>query len=615
MRRDHELTTTTTNDTHPGHGTPITGHDEPPSLIRPIRLQLAGAIAIQALAAAAGVVPLIAVVELGRTLLAPHPEVGRAWVVVGLAAVAVILRLLFAVLANTMSHYAENDLQLGIRRALIDRLGRIPLGWFDSRSSGVVKQAVGDDVDALHHLVAHSALELTSAIVAPVISLVYLFFVDWRLALIALVPLAVGIVLFRRGGTQFQRGFAAMFPIMQEINQTAVEFVTGVAIVKTFGQSQQSYRRFADTASRFSTGWNGFISRLVAPRSLAELTLSPGVMLLVILVFGSVFVTSGSMSGLDVLAFAVLGAGLSGPVLALSYAEQDLRAGGLAATRIKALLSTPAVQVAEPTQTPAGGTIQVDRLDFAYEDDHPVLTDVTLTLQPGTVTALVGPSGAGKTTLARLVPRFFDPTSGTIRVGGADVTAIPDGELYRHVGFVFQEVRLLRDTLRENIRLARPDAGDEQIAAVARSAQIHDRILALPRGYDSVVGEDALLSGGEAQRVAIARAILADRPIIVLDEAASFADPESEHEIQRALSRLTHGKTVLVIAHRLRSIATADRIVVLDGGHIAEEGTHEQLLAHGGLYHRLWTAQTGSANGPGHTAAHPAAPPIDKEPR
>ncbi|MGI5127794.1 ABC transporter ATP-binding protein [Pseudonocardia sp. CA-107938] len=567
-------------------------HDTPPSLVGPIRFHLAGAITIQALAAAVGVVPLVAVVELGRTLLTPDPDPGRASAIVGIAAGAVIVRLLLAILANTISHYAENDLQLGIRRALVDRLGRVPLGWFDARSSGAVKQAVGDDVDALHHLVAHSALELTSAIVAPLLALGYLFSVDWRLASIALVPLVLGIVGFRRAGTRFQRGYAAMFPIMQEINQTAVEFVAGVAVVKAFGQSQQSYRRFADTAGRFSTGWRHFTTGLVAPRSLAELALSPGVTLLVVLVFGSVFVTAGTMSGIDVLAFAVLGPGLSTPVLALSYAEQDLRAGSLAATRIKALLSTPTVQVSAPTQTVTGRTVEIERVDFAYAEDHPVLTDITLTLAPGTVTALVGPSGAGKTSLARLVPRFFDPTSGTIRIGGADAIAIPGEELYRHVGFVFQEVRLLRDTIRENIRLARPDADDDQVVAAARSAQIHERIRALPRRYDSIVGQDALLSGGEAQRVAIARALLADRPILVLDEAASFADPESENEVQRALSRLVRGKTVLVIAHRLRSIAGADHIVVLDGGRIVEQGSHDHLLAGDGLYRRLWTAQT-----------------------
>ncbi|MFG6202274.1 ABC transporter ATP-binding protein [Nonomuraea sp. JJY05] len=589
-------TTTTMDSNHSARS------EEPPSLFQPIRFQLAAAIAVQAVAAAVSVVPLIALVELGRILLATSPDPGRAWAVVGMAGAAVILRLLFAVLANTISHYAENDLQLGIRRGLVDRLGRIPLGWFDSRSSGVVKQAVGDDVDALHHLVAHSALELTSAIVAPLISLVYLFWVDWRLASITLVPLSIGIILFRRVGTLFQRGFAAMFPIMREINQTAVEFVTGVAVVKTFGQSQQSYRRFANTANRFSTGWNRSIGGLAMPRSLAELTLSPGVMLLVTLIFGSVFVTAGTMSGADVLAFAVLGTGVSAPILALSYAEQDLRAGRAAATRVNALMTTPVVEVNEPTQTPTARTVEIDRVDFAYEHDHPVLTGITLTLRPGTVTALVGPSGAGKSTLARLVPRFFDPTSGTIKVGSADVTAISNGELYRHIGFVFQEVRLLRDTIRENIRLARPEADDEQVAAAARGAQIHERILALPRGYDSVVGQDALLSGGEAQRVAIARAILADRPIIVLDEAASFADPESENEIQRALSELTHGKTVLVIAHRLRSIANADHIAVLDGGRIVEQGSHDELLARGGLYRRLWTAQAGQATEPSHTA-------------
>lgn len=238
-------------------------------------------------------------------------------------------------------------------------------------------------------------------------------------------------------------------------------------------------------------------------------------------------------------------------------------------------------------------------MGFSYDGRNQVLTDITTRLEPGTVTALVGPSGAGKSTLAGLVPRFWDATTGAVSVGGVDVRDLASDDLYGRVAFVFQDPGLLRASVRDNIRLGHPDADDDAVVAAARAAQIHERIVALPRGYDSVVGVDARLSGGEAQRVAIARAIMADRPILVLDEATAFADPESEAAIQDALSHLAAGRTLMVIAHRLSTVAGADHIVVLVGGRVAERGRHQELLALGGEYARLWAAHERAAQVPG----------------
>lgn len=569
-------------------------HTEPEhaivELLRPVRGALITAMSCQAVSALAGIVPLIAVVELGRVLLAPGPpDAAHAWTVAMVGAGALLVRLAFLLAAGALSHYADNDLQLHLRRALADRLGRVPLGWFGRHNSGSVKKAVQDDVSAMHHLVAHSLLDLTSAVVTPLVSLVYLFAVDWRMALVTLVPVVVGLALYAKTMSGYAAKMGAYDDAMRDINGGIVEFVQGISVVKMFGQTGRAHGRFIEATERFARfflDWMGGLMRLSA---VSQIVLSPVTVLLVVLFGGTVFIGNGWLAPTDLLPFALLGLGLTAPLQTLEFSGNDVQLASMAAGRVRELLAAPELAV---TDTPAdldGTRVAFHKVRFAYtEGESDVLHDIDLVLEPGTVTALVGPSGSGKSTLASLLPRFRDVTAGSIDVGGADVRLLRPADLYRTVGFVFQDVRMLRATVRDNILLGCPDAGEERLVAAARAARIHDRIERLPRGYDSVVGEDAMLSGGELQRLSIARALLLDTEVLVLDEATAFADPDSEAAIQLALSELTRDRSLLVIAHRLASVVEADRIVVLESGRIVESGRHADLLAAEGRYADMW---------------------------
>ncbi|MEU1037782.1 ABC transporter ATP-binding protein [Streptomyces sp. NPDC005551] len=590
----------------------MTAEPEPPalgSLLHPIRGRLILALVCQGLASLLSIVPFIAVVELGQELMAPGPaDDDRAWTITAFGAAALLVRMLLLLAANTISHFAENDLQYTIRRRLVERLGRVPLGWFSERNSASVKKTVQDDVNAMHHLVAHSMQELTSAVIVPVATLVYLFTVQWRLALVTMIPMVLGLALFGRTGNAFKANLPALDAAMGAINGAAVEFVHGIAVVKTFGQARRAHRRFTEAADRFADFFRSWVGSLVVPRALSEIVLSPAVMLLTVMAGGTLFVTNGSMAAVDVLPFALLGVGITTPLLTISYAEEEVRAAAAAAGRVQAVLTTPELPVPELPGTPGPGPVTFEDVDFSYDGEHQVLHGVDLTLAPGTTTAVVGPSGAGKSTVAALLPRFWDPDSGAVRIGGTDLRELTPDDLYQHVSFVFQKVQLLRDTIRANLAVARPEATTEELEDAARRAQIHDRIMELPRGYESVVGEDARLSGGEAQRLSIARALLADTPLIVLDEATAYADPESEAAVQDALSELTQGKTLLVIAHRLATVKDVDQIVVMADGSVVEHGTHPELLARQGLYSRMWAAhQRAEGWRPGSATAVPGA--------
>ncbi|WP_427868680.1 ABC transporter ATP-binding protein [Leucobacter luti] len=557
-----------------------------------MRGSFAGIVALSALGAAAGVVPFIAIVELARTLLpalsGTPVDGGRVWAIVGIAVAALLVSFAGSFSSGVVSHFADAELQVSVQRRIVDHLRRLPLGWFDQRSSGTVRKLIENDVSALHHLVAHAIHDIVTGALVPAISLAYLFAVNWRLGLAALVPLVLTAIIYpimmRDAAEKYRRYDEAT----ASLAGATVEFVHGIAVVKRFGQLGRSHRRYRDATgdySRFVAEWTRETSVLF---TLAEIITSPIVALVWLTGVGTWLVAQGIAGPLDILPGLLLGLGLTGPLLKLGSTAQFMRNARNAQRSLAEFLAVPAMPLATEPVEPSGHRVEFSGVGFGYESDRRVLRDISAACAPGTVTALVGASGSGKSTLAKLVPRFYDVSAGEVEIGGADVRALRQSALYESVGFVFQEVQLLRASIRDNIRLARPDADDAAVESAARSAQIHDRILEFPRGYDAVIGSDANLSGGEAQRVTIARALLSDAPILVLDEATAFADPDSEAAIQRALGALARGRSVLVVAHRLHTITGADQILVLGDGEIMERGTHDELLLRGGHYAGMW---------------------------
>ena len=554
-------------------------------LLKPVQGSLMIGRILAGLSGVLAIAPYIALVQLGGLFATAYAtgqpvDAARAMLIVQILISTFCLRIFLLFIALGVTHFADARFVSYVRARTIERVGNAPLGWFTSTNSGRIRKALHDDVAQIHTMVAHQPVEMTQAMIMPVALLVYAFYVDWRLGLlsIATIPLYGLFMAWMMSGMGPKT--VEMDAKLARVSATMVELVTGITVMKAFGKVGQAHGNYQQAADEFAVFYNDWTGSMIKGSALANVSISVPVLLLVNVGGGSLMVNAGWVSATDVLSTTLIALALPYGIELLGNSTWAYQIAGAAALRVTTTLKTPVLeQKTEAEQDIHGSQVVFDKVSFAY-DDTQALRNVSLTLSEGTVTALVGPSGSGKSTLATLLARFNDPDSGSITLGGVDLRNIPTGQLYRNIGFVLQDPQLLRMSIQDNIALGRPDATDAEVRAAAVAACIADRIDALPDGFDTMFGSGINLSGGEQQRVAIARALLVDAPVLILDEATAFTDPESEAEIQKALTTLVRGRTVLVIAHRPESILGVDQIAVLDHGNLVACGAPNNVIDH-----------------------------------
>lgn len=528
----------------------------------------------------------------GDISLATHSTT-YAWAAAGFS----VLSILLYFIALCCAHLAAFHTATNMKKAAMHHIVTLPLGYFSQNASGRLRKIIDDNAGLTENFLAHQLPDLTGAVVMPIAVIILIFIFDWRLGLCCLVPLAISVFFLKQmmGGdnAHFMEGYMTA---LETMNKEAVEYIRGIPVVKVFQQTIYSFKNFHAAIEEYEKYASGYALKCRIPLTGFNVALN-GTFVLLIPVAGMILAgVSGQASYQDVL-LDFLFYSLFTPVCTtmmnrVMFASEQLMAAKSAVTRIEGILQEQ--PLAKPSKTsskrPTDASVSFEHVSFVYPGTtEKALDDITFEVPEGKTVALVGASGSGKSTAAKLIPRFFDVTEGRILVGGADVRDINKQTLMSKIAFVFQNTKLFKDTLLENIRAARPSATREEVLKAADAAQCTEIIARLPQGLNTVVGNGGTyLSGGENQRIALARAVLKDAPIIILDEATAFADAENEHQIQLAFEKLTKGKTVLMIAHRLSTIQNADLILVFDNGKIIERGTHESLLSANGKYASMW---------------------------
>lgn len=494
-------------------------------------------------------------------------------------------------MALLCSHISAYNTVARIRTQLIRHLGTLPLGYHILHPSGKQRKIIEKNTDNLEILIAHNIPDYVQSLVLPIAFLVFMFRYDWRLSLICLVPILIGFILLFSMLKGESSGFIEQVQKSgEDISNAATEYVRGIAVVKTFGQTASSFRRYqrsvkdyADFMTKYAFSMENAFSLYTTIVNAVFLFLIPG---------GIVLYNLGGGAEKTIMTFAffaVLIPLVASILTKLMHSSSNLMLADASFTAIEEMLAEKPLAETKKQPVPQNEEICLNHVSFQYEAGVKALDDVSLTIRPGTVTALVGESGGGKSTVANLIARFWDVSEGSVTVGGIDVRELDYADWMKHISIVFQDTNLFKMSVAENVAMYKPGASREEIMEVLRQAQCEDILEKLPNGVDSVIGARGVyLSGGEMQRIALARAILKDAPIVLLDEATAFADAENEYLIQRALDILLHGKTVLMIAHRLQTIVHADQIIVMQRGGIAEQGTHEELMQRQGVYAKMY---------------------------
>lgn len=550
--------------------------------------------ALSGVAAILGLVPYICVWLVARDALSSYPAVENAgqmvtwgWMAVWFAVANIVVY--FAALMCT--HIAAFRTARNIRHTGVAHVMRLPLGFFTGNQSGRLRKIIDDNAALTEDLLAHKLPDLTAAVVTPIAAVILLFAFDWRMGILCLLTMILAMVcMFSMMGGKNAGFFHRYQQEIEKMSGEAVEYVRGIPVVKVFQQTVYSFKAFyaaiqsySDLASQYAMSCrNGQTSFLTCINGA-----------FVLLIPAAILLSSGG-DGWAVLAdfifYALFAPACGAMINRIMYASESVMEADEAMIRLGEILDRKPLSEPARPEEPFSSEVTFDHVTFRYPGmEHPALDDVSFTVKPGMIVGLVGPSGGGKSTAAAMIPRFWDVQSGSVKIGGVDVRQMDSRDLMSRVAFVFQDTKLFKTSILENIRMARPKATIEEVKAAAKAARCDDILEKLPRGLDTVVGTQGVyLSGGEAQRIALARAILKDAPIIVLDEASAFADPENEALIQKAFEELTKDKTVLMIAHRLSTIRNANDILVMEKGKLAEWGSHEELLAKGGLYADMW---------------------------
>ena len=558
------------------------------------KVLLPAAMLLSALSALAGMLPYILIWLIVRELL-EHGEITSsgnvvtyAWWAAGMAVASIVLY--FAALMS--SHLAAFRVESNLRKEAMRQIVRMPLGFFDINTSGRIRKIIDDNAGVTHSFLAHQLPDLAATFLVPLVAAILIFVFDWILGLACIVPVIIAMLvmgfMMNAEGRQFLKSYMTS---LEEMNTEAVESVRGIPVVKVFQQTIYSFKNFHRCIMNYNKMVFGYTRMWEKPMSLYTVIINGFVFFLAplaILLIGY----SGNYASvlLNFFLFVLITPVFSQSIMKSMYLNQALGQASEAIGRLENLVAYEHLTVVEHPQPVKEFSIQFEKISFSYPGaNQKAVDDVSFTIPQGNTVALVGASGGGKTTIARLVPRFWEATEGKVLIGGINVREIAPEELMKYISFVFQNTKLFKTSLLENIKYGNPDATMEEVERAVDMAQCREIINKLPLGLNTKIGtEGTYLSGGEQQRIVLARAILKNAPIIVLDEATAFADPENEHLIQQALKELTKGKTVLMIAHRLSSITDADNILVIDKGKIAEQGTHANLLGKQGIYYHMW---------------------------